>query len=229
MACRNFRFSPVCLLVTVLTILGGPTLTRAGAISTYQYATDGMILNGAGVHSISLSTNFNTSSTTVPGVFNLGTFSTGPLLPGETDTYQGTPFSIDLKVAPSNPTLPYFGGFFSAPLAYDYQINGVLNGSIRSDGTSTLFPSITSVTGSGSSPAPFPAEDLKVDLPLIVAPSTNGYYEGTTTLTASVSVDANGNPLPAPAPEPTSVAAFAAALAGWAWKRRRSRSRNASV
>lgn len=222
------RLVLIASFATASTLLVGPTPVGAAAIPTpYTYSTNGNILNDVGVHSISLETNFNTSTTTVPGVFNLGTFTTAPLLTGESTTYQNTPFSIDLRVTPADANVPYFGGYFSNTPAYDYQINGLLNGTIRSDGSSTLFPSITSVTGSGSITAPFPAEDLNIALPVINATPPNG-FEGVTQLTASVNVDPLGNPLPSPAPEPTSVAAFAAALAGWAWRRRRLAARNAS-
>ncbi len=210
------------LMATALTLLASPATVQADAITpTYQYTSGGGIPNGSGSHSLSLAANTYVNSLSFPGTFNLGTFTTNPLLPGETDTYVNTPFHLDLKVAPAGTTINWVGDFYSAPGVADYQITGLLNGSIRSDGTSTLMPTIQSVTTAVGSP--FPAADLNFTLPLIVAPS--GSNPGVTTLTASVAVDGAGNPLPAPAPEPATVVIFAATLAGWAWNRRRSGSR----
>ena len=210
----------------------------ASAVQSYLYNTSGNI-GGISPYStsgypINFTPESSTGVLTTPGTFVLGSIATNPLPTGATLTYDNTPFTIALNVAPvtansgyynsgyyyssSSPSPAYYG--FSP--AYTYNISGVLNGSL-SDGTSTLFPTITSITGSGSTP-PFPVGDLTFNLQGIAAP-VGGTY-GTTTLTAQV--DITGNPLPAPAPEPTSVAVFAAALAGWAWKRRRLAKHNAA-
>ena len=212
------RPATAALLATALTWFHGSTAARADAITTYKYITNTMIGNGSGAHSIALDSDYGVDTATVPGTFQLGTFTTNPLLPGETVTYKDTPFSVDLKVAPNDPSITSAGSFATSPLVTDYQISGLLNGTIASDGTSTLFPTIRSVAGGGIA-APFQPADLNFALPMIAAPV--GDVAGTTTLTASIAVDANGKPLPAPAPEPATVLTFAAALAGWARARRR--------
>ena len=199
--------------------------TDAAAVQSYLYNTSGDIagISGSGLgYPISFNPESSTSMLTTPGTFVLGSITTSPLPTGATLSYDNTPFTINMGVGSvpsnnsnygySNPT-PYYYGFEPA---YTYKISGVLNGSLMGDGTSTLFPTITSITGSGDTP-PFPVEDLKFNLQGIAAP--NGTTYGSTMLTAHV--DVTGNPLPSPAPEPTSVAAFVAALAGWAWNRRR--------
>ena len=199
-------------LSLTLTLLVGSTLVEAAAIPSYKYTSDASMVGGAGTHSIMLLSD-PLVQTTDSGTYNLGTFTTNPLLPGETATYKETPFSIDLRVYANDPSAPSGTG----PMLGEYQIGGFLNGSIASDGTSTLFPSIRSITTSAG--APFPSDTLSSNLPLIAAPQ--GSTAGVTPLTVSVAYDSSGHPLPAPAPEPTSVAIFAASLLGLAWHRRR--------
>lgn len=214
------RPATAALIAAALTALAGPASADAAATApTYKYMTTGTIGDGTGSHSIALSGTNDISTMAIPGTFTLGTFATNPLLPGESVTYADTPFRLDLKVGPNDATVAAPGDF--SPLN-EYMIRGTLSGTIRSDGTSTLVPTIIGVSG-GSPTAPFSPADLVFGTPPIVAPA--GTMPGFTGLTATINVDANGNPLPAPAgmevPEPTSVAVFAAALAGWAWTRRR--------
>lgn len=214
------------------TILNGPA--NASAVQSYLYNTSGDIAGNSGSgygFPISFNPQSSTSMLTTPGTFTLGSFTTSPLPTGATLMYDNTPFTINVNVGqvPNNNGnyYGYYPGYYYLSPSYTYKISGVLNGNLQGDGTSTLFPTISSVTGSGSAATPpFPISDLKFNLPQGIA-APNGTTYGTTTLSAYV--DVTGNPLPAPAPEPTSVAAFAVALAGWAWKRRRSRGRNASA
>ena len=227
------RLATAVLLATALTTLAGSP-AQASSIQSYLYNTTGDIagVTGSGLgYPISITPVTSNEMLTTPGTFVLGTITTNPLPTGATLSYDNTPFSISLNVGqvPSNGNnygyynSPYYNGF--AP-AYTYKISGVLNGNLMGNGTSTLFPTITSITGSGSAATPpFPVDALKFNLQGIAAP--NGTTYGTTTLTAHV--DVTGTPLPAPAPEPTSVAVFAAALAGWTWARRRTTSRKTSV
>ncbi len=228
------RMTPRLAVATLFATAVFAGQADASAIQSYVYNTTGDIAgtSGAGYgYPISFASQNNNSMLTTPGNFTLGTFTTSPLPTGATLSYDNTPFTINANVGPvpanSN---NYYGNYNSYPHnnsfspSYTYKISGALNGTLMGDGTSTLFPTITSVTGSGATP-PFPASDLKFDLQGIAAPSGTTY--GSTTLTARV--DVTGTPLPAPAPEPTSVAIFAAALTGLAWKRRRSRIRKASV
>lgn len=215
------RLAAVALSAVAL----GAADARAAAVQSYMYSTSGSIAGtpGSGYgYPISLSTQGDAMLTT-PGTFVLGTITTSPLPTGATLTFDDTPFTIDLGVgAVPTGSSYYYGypyGYYGFNPAYTYQISGVLNGALK-DGISTLFPTITSVTGVGSTP-PFDPADLKFNLQGIAAPVGTTY--GTTTLTASVAVA--GNPLPSPAPEPTSVAIFAAALAGFAWNRRRGRTK----
>ncbi len=175
---------------------------------------------------ITFSAEYNQGQLTTPGSFVLGTFTTNPLPTTATLTYNNTPFTIDLTVGAAG--YPYYGaGYYYYgynPNTYQYQISGVLNGSISGDGTSTMMASITGITGSGNGTVttpPFPISDLQINVPQGIA-APNGSTYGVTTLTAQVTVA--GLPLPAPAPEPSTLAVFGLALAGWAY-RRRSRSR----
>lgn len=200
----------------------------ASAVQSYLYTTSGDIAGIGGTTSgypISYTPTSGVGMLSTPGTFALGTITTNPLPTGATLTYDGTPFTINVGVGPvagdSGSAVPTSTGFSPA---YTYTIHGTLDGSLKGDGTSTLFPTVTSITGSGSIP-PFAASDLLLNLQGIAAPV--GGIDGTTTLTAHV--DVTGTPLPAPAPEPTSVALFASALAGWAWRSRRSRPSRAAT
>ena len=228
------RMTPRLAVATLFATAVFTGQADASAIQSYMYNTTGDIdgTSGSGYgYPISFASQNNNSMLTTPGNFTLGTFTTSPLPTGATLSYDHTPFTINVNVGPVSPNgsnnygyynpYPYYNNFSTA---YSYTIHGTLNGTLMGDGTSTLFPRITSVTGSGVTP-PFPASDLKFDLQGIAAPVGTTY--GSTTLTARV--DVTGSPLPAPAPEPTSVAIFAAALAGFAWNRRRSRIRKASA
>ncbi len=235
-----WRMMPRLAIATLLaaTILAGEA--DASAVQSYLYNTSGDIDGNSGSgygFPISFSPQSGPAMLTTPGTFTLGSFTTSPLPTGATLMYDNTPFTINVYVGqvPNNNGNyyggynPYYPGYNYFSSSYAYKISGVLNGNLQGDGTSTLFPTITSVTGSGNgsdATPPFPVSDLKFNLPQGIA-APNGTTYGMTTLSAFV--DVTGNPLPAPAPEPTSVAAFALALAGWAWKRRRSRSRNAPV
>ena len=207
------RRLPCLATVLAMTLLVGSTIVEAAAIPAYQYTSSASIDGGSGSHSIMLSINPGVQSTD-SGIYNLGTFTTSPLLPGETTSFKDTPFSVDLKVYATDPSAPSGTG----SMLGEYQIGGFLNGSIASDGTSTLFPSIRTITTSAG--APFSGADLNFTLPLIAAPQ--GSTPGSTPLTVSVAYDDSGHPLPPAAPEPTSVAIFAASLLGLAWHRRRS-------
>ena len=202
----------------LLTLLVGSTTVEAAAIPSYQYTSSAGIDRGSGSHSIAL-TSTPDVQTAASGTYNLGVFTTNPLLPGETASYQNTPFSVVLKLFQA--ASPDSSG--SGPMVAEYGIEGLLNGSIRGDGISTLTPTVRSITTSAG--APFAASALNFSLPLIAAPY--GYTTGVTPLTVSVAYDADGHPLPAPAPEPSSVAIFAAALVGLAWHRRRATRRSA--
>ena len=191
------------------TLLVGSTIVEAAAIPSYQYTSSASINGGSGSHSITL-TSTPEVQTTDSGTYDLGIFTTNPLLPGETTTYKNTPFSVDLKVFASATS-------GTGSMLGEYQIDGLLNGSIASDGTSDLFPTVGSTIISAG--APFPGSALNFSLPRIDAP--RGSTAGTTPLTVAVAYDESGHPLPAPAPEPTSVAVFGAMLAGLAWRRRR--------
>lgn len=212
------RIAAAALSAAALLTAAGPAHAAAAARS-YQYISDAGFAPGA--HSITLGGTYQGQTTTLDSPLDLGSFGVpANFLAGETRIYQNTPFTIDLKIAPAGDG-PV--NLWDPAVAYDYRISGVINGSLRADGTSTLLPSIVSITGSGSIAAPFPVEDLRISLPLIAAPT--GSLDASTPLVGVVALDSTGNPLPSPAPEPTSVAVFAAALAGFAWNRRRSRAR----
>ena len=192
----------------------------AAAIQSYTYTSSGSIDGTPGSGYPIRVDPQDAQTLTTPGTSALGTFVTSPLPPGATLTYDNTAFRFLLTVGPyaATPGVP-----FGPTAGYAYQILGTLNGSLKGDGTSTLFPTITSVTVANPNgfPPPFAPADLRFDLQGIAAP--NGANDGSTVLTARV--DVTGSPLPSPAPEPTSVAAFVAALAGWTWSRRRGRTR----
>lgn len=205
---------------------------QASAVQSYLYTTSGDIAGISGVNNggypITYTPTSGTGMLTTPGTFNLGTITTSPLPTGATLNFDGTPFTINVGVGPVTSSSGYdnpynYGSSFSYYYlnpTYTYTIHGTLNGSLQGDGTSTLFPTVTSITGSGSTP-PFDASALLLNVQGIAAPMGSTF--GTTTLTAHV--DVTGLSLPSPAPEPTSVALFASALAGWAWRTRQVRSR----
>jgi hypothetical protein len=174
---------------------------------SYSYTTDGSISGMTGRQPIEFYSLSSTINATTP--FSIGLFVTNPLPATARLTYDNTPFVIDLKV----PT--------STGSAYDYNIAGVLNGSINGVGKSNMYVYITSITGIGDTP-PFPVSELQINAPQkIAAPS--GENDGFTTLTGQLVIP--GLPPPLGAPEPASIVVFGTALAGWLVHRRRSRSK----
>ena len=195
--------------------------TEAAAVQSYSYSTSGSISGMSGVQPITFNPEYYQGTFTTPGSIVLGEFATNPLPSTATLTYNNTPFTIDLNVGPVSGSNDYGYGYNGN--TYQYQISGVLNGSIGGDGSSNMMASVTSITGSGSGVAstpPFPISDLQINLPQGIA-APNGYNQGITTLTAQVLTAG----VPIPAPEPSTIAVFGLALAGWAARHRRSRPR----
>jgi hypothetical protein len=180
----------------------------------YLYITTGSISGMAGNEPIEFKGTLGALNTT--SATSLGEFITNPLPPTATLTYNNTPFVIDLNVvtAPGSP-IP----------TYDYQITGVLNGSISGNGSpSSMFASITSITGNdfgtGATP-PFPISSLLINGSLQIA-APDGDTKGVSQLMGVL--DASSLPPPVLAPEPASVVMFGTVLAGaWLIQRRRSK------
>ncbi len=205
---------------------------KAGAstVQSYAYNTTGSIDGPGGNTPISFMPNYGGMLTT-PGTVNFGSFVTNPLPPTATLIYDNTPFTIDLNVSAPGTSPYYYPGYgynYGTP-TYQYVISGTLNGSITGatsgPGTSSMFATITSISGHGMSTAnvpPFPFADLVVNIPQGIAAAV-GSNQSYTALTGQVIVA--GLPLPAPAPEPSTFAVFGAALAGLAWRRARSRAK----
>ena len=228
------RLATATLTATLALALSIPAVpqARAASVQSYSYTTSGGI-DGPSGSPITFNPQSYSSTLTTPGSFVLGSFTTSPLPPTATLTYNNTPFTIDLNIAPAGSYVyPYYYGYSYNPSAYQYQISGVLNGSITGatsgSGSSSMFATITSVTGSGlgsTTTPPFPVSDLQFNFPQGIAAAV-GSNPSTTTLAGQVTIA--GVPLlPAPAPEPSTIAVFGLALAGLAC-RRQLRPRSAS-
>ena len=155
------RLAAATLFACAALSLAATNPTHAAAIQSYTYSTSADL---AGVSSgsnygypISISGQSSVGMLTTPGTFTLATITTNPLPTGATLSFDNTPFDIDLSVGPVPPSgngYGYYGGyynsnpnFYNASPSYFYKILGVLNGTLKGDGTSTLFPTITSITG----------------------------------------------------------------------------------
>jgi PEP-CTERM motif len=212
------RIATATLTATLALAFAPATAPRAeaAAVQSYSDQTSGTI-SGTNTGPITFNPQLYPSQFTTPGTIVIGAFVTNPLPATATLTYNNTPFMIDLNVG-ATAGFQYYGvGYGYNPNTYQYQISGVLNGSIGGDGTSSMIATVTSITGSGSGLAttpPFPIADLVISPQGIAAPI--GSTEGYTTFTGQVLVAG----LPSPAPEPSTIAVFGLALAGWACRTR---------
>jgi hypothetical protein len=192
---------------------------EAASVQTYAYDTSGSISGPSGDVPITFVPQSSTGMLTTPGSVVLGEFLTNPLPSTATLTYNDTPFTIDLNIGALNPK-----SFTSSPNYYaQYEISGVLNGTIGGDGSSSMMATVSSITAvSGTYPPPFPISDLVISAQGIAAP--DGSSQGVTMLTGQVLVAGTPPPLglgnPTPTPEPSTIAIFGLALAGWACHRR---------
>jgi hypothetical protein len=194
------------------------TAQSFAAEPTYSYTTTGSISGMTGTQPIEFYGLYGhgTLNPTTPSA--IGQFITSPLPATATLTYNNTPFVIDLNVV----TAP------GSPIAnYDYQIKGVLNGSITGNGQSNMMAYVTSITGNdygtGATP-PFAVSELQLNAPLKIA-APKGETSGFSTLTGQLNIPNLSPPLAAP--EPASVVLFGTALAGWFVHRRWTRSKAA--
>jgi hypothetical protein len=199
-------------LTATLVLASTASEARSATVQSYTYSTDGNV-GGLNNGPITFQPYYESTLTT-PGSFVLGTIQTESLPATATLTYTNTPFTIDLYVAPQGSYQPYYGS--PAFGSYEYQISGMLNGSINGAGVSSMMATITSITGFGWAP-PFPVSDLVVAAPQGIA-APNGFSYGYSTLTAQVVPDSLSNPTPAP--EPASIIVLGAAAAGWLLRRR---------
>lgn len=228
------RLAIATLTATIaLACLAAPK-AGASAVQSYAYTTTGSIDGPGGNTPISFTPTYSGTLTT-PGSINLGSFVTNPLPPTATLIYNNTPFTIDLNVSAVGTYPSAYGNYgynygynYGTP-TYQYVISGKLNGSITGatsgSGTSSMFATITSISGNGlgtGTAPPFPISDLVVNLPQGIAAAV-GSNQSYTMLTGQVIVA--GLPLPAPAPEPSTFAVFGVALAGLAYRRARSRAK----
>ncbi len=187
-----------------------PGLGHGSTVDSYSYTTSGSISGMTGTQPIEFYTLNSTINSNSP--FAIGLFVTNPLPATATLTYNNTPFVIDMKV----PT--------SSGAAYDYNIAGVINGSIDGVGNSSMNVSVTSITGIGATP-PFPVSELQINVPLKIA-APQGESDGFAVMTGQLNIP--GLPPPLGAPEPASIVVFGTAIAGWLVHRRRSRSEGSS-
>jgi hypothetical protein len=212
------RLATATLTATLAIALATASQANAATVQSYSYEVSGGLtgLTSDPIY-FTPSSTYSPGSLTTPGAFVLGTFTTNPLPTTASLTYNDTPFTIDLRVAAPNTST--FSPYGVTPNIYTYQISGMLNGTLSGDGTSSMFATITGITGSGSGQAttpPFPISDLVIGTQGIAAP--NGPFgSATTTLTAQVSVAGSSLPgLPSPAPEPSTIVILGLGLAGWA-------------
>lgn len=142
---------------------------------------------------------------TSPSAFSLGTFVVGYLPPGQTTTYNHTPFAITyaaLKVNGNEPTPN------QSPITVTGFLNGTVTGPTQSDVVATFSPVAKPTFLTGDYVNKLSVLDPQVSL---VPSTTNG---GRTTAQAYIQVSA------APIPEPTTIALFATTLVGLGLRRR---------
>lgn len=195
------------ILVLALT-LGGLTSTAGAAPITepISYTSAGSI---DGSNSGTISFTGTSGLFLAPGTFMLGQFHISGLDPSVTQTYNNTPFTIDVSFANTLTPIPLGG---TSPVV---EISGVLNGSVSGSLSSDVIATFTSIQQTGfGSPLPFPLASLAVGAPQALSPS--GINGGNTIVIASVNA----------IPEPTTLALFGAVIAGVGlrrWRRPSSR------
>lgn len=142
---------------------------------------------------------------TSPSAFSLGTFVVGYLPPGQTTTYDHTPFSITYAALRVNDAEPDPN---QSPITVTGFLNGTVTGPTQSDVVATFSPVANPTFLTGDYINKLSVLDPQVSL---VPSTTNG---GRTTAQAHIQVSAK------PIPEPTTIALFATTLVGLGLRRR---------
>jgi hypothetical protein len=142
---------------------------------------------------------------TSPSAFSLGTFVVGYLPPGQTTTYDHTPFSITYAALKVNDEEPMPN---QSPITVSGFLNGTVTGPTQSDVVATFSPVANPTFLTGDYINKLSVLDPQVSL---VPSTTNG---GRTTAQAHIQVSA------APIPEPTTIALFATTIVGLGLRRR---------
>jgi hypothetical protein len=136
-----------------------------------------------------------------PSAFSLGTFVVGYLPPGQTTTYDHTPFSITYTAQKVNGEEPGSGAN-ETPITITGVLNGSITGPSQSDVVATFSPIGKPTFLTGNYLNSLSVLDPQVSL----VPSTTNF--GRTTAQGHLRVTA------APVPEPAAAALFLATLAG---------------
>jgi hypothetical protein len=211
----------ILLALLALASVSRPRATEAAAVT---YTTTGQVwpwTEGNGAASAIIGPNViafqgvTRGTFLTPGAFRLGTFVVAPEPNGSSTIYENAAFSIWLQtslggtIAPSATLSPYS----------TVELDGVLNGTVSSNGQSTVVATIDAITPSPPISAsagsvytsvldlPFPLASLSVVQPIVLASALRG---GETALLGRITTVA----------EPTGLAVSTAALAGTAWIRR---------
>jgi hypothetical protein len=211
----SFRRHTALAILLVAAVVGllliAPGAASAGPMS-YFFSTSGNIADsGDGGGGFINFRGAGVSSLFGPTSLNLGGFEVRPLPAGSSITYENLPFRIDMSIWPQG-ARP--GDMITV------SIKGVINGTITDTRGSSLTASLSPLSPwvasiNQKATLPFLLSDLKINLPILLAPSSvNG---GKSQVTAYLSS-------PMPIPEPATIALFGATF-GLVALRSRSRRR----
>jgi hypothetical protein len=194
--------------------LGSASGAQAAALSTdsltssMSYTTLGNIgtQGVTGVPIISFN-GVDNNQFTAPSSFSLGSFHVGGLLPGQSTTYNNTPFQITFETNTVNGSTP-------VPNQTPIVINGVLNGTISGSSQSSVVATFDTTSLPQFQTGLYQNTLNIFDNPVSLVPmTTNG---GLTTAEAQILVQSVNPP---PAPEPATAAIFVMAIAGYGLRR----------
>ncbi len=203
----------------VFTPLLIPSFTTASTIiQPIYYSTSGYVGDSPSVvdNPVSYSgTGATANPVLFPGSFSLGSFVVPQLASNVSVTETNTPFHIDVYFSENPPQGVWPWNTSSLG------INGVLDGTLTGSTGSTLIATMTSVTGEGPGPLPFPISAFQTNVPQAVAPfnlASWTYYNGSQYVGVTAPLIAGVSEL-YPVPEPTAVPLLSLVLAAVWWRR----------